>query len=1292
MTRTSSGPRVAARGLAAVLLALVVLSTTGCGTLIGIGAGVVLASSGSSGGHGFVSGPPAPTVTSVSPASASHGGGTSLTVAGTSFGASTSVSLGGVAATNVVVQGATQLTCTAPAFPRTGAVDVVVTNTQGGSGTLASGFAYTNGLPTALVSTVSSPQSQKITLTVTVSDPESDPANLALAVDTGSGVFQQVPASQIVSGDLTAVTTSPAGVVHTLTFDSSFIFAQRNASAVRFQVTPTDTVDGRAGTPGVSNPFSVQNLAPPQLELVQNADDAFDVVVNYRVGDANPGGTINVTGLQWRDLTANRSGNMTVKSGQGLGNVGFSSSLSGSFTKTVWATLADLGYGNNHLVSVTVTVSDGSNSPVSKTSQPFFVSNGPLSDQAIYPTGGFVDGWCVGDVTGDVRSDVVCGRAFGSATDASVGGDVSILVNRGRNFDTAQVVPSPALKSGTIPAPYTGSNPAADPFQSPATHPSEGAILDVNGDGALDLLIADSPYAPFSNQPLYQNVATVLGLAGADAKLAGAAHVIAHQVAIHANQVGGALDIANATFDSTQAAPTSIAGLARFTGQPASVFVGGLSPTTGVAGYDALDNAAGTGWFLQHMVAADLDPPGAPGAGSTDLVEVNGIGRLGTSLATAKTATPDFRGAICVRQVDPKNGGALGSPYFLDPTDMGALPTMAAVGDLLGPTRSTFAAIAKTYQAASGIGTPITSVAPTGTPDILVANTGDSSLTFYYQLQGPTYAAGSAEVPPVFASFNLPLKSLPGLSAIPAGDTIGVAIGDLDGDGWNDFIVVGQLSKTVLVFLFDPNPAHWTPGVPLPFVFGGALALPQILAGRATIADFNADGKNDIAVASRLTNEVLLYVNRGTAATGAPLFGPANQAPVPLHLAADLQCFDVKALDLNGDRRTDLVAANHLSIDVSVYYQTSPGSLSEKFLPVPTGQQPGIISAGALTGNGTQVVVPMSGDNTVVVYATDPTAGLAPLETYSLAQPGLSQPFETRVVDVNGDGKPDILVSMQIAIGAGGTVSGAWESIAGGPLASKVGPLGVGSVPSAAQFVSAGNLQGTASPGVPDVALSFAQANAVELFLAKPGGGYTSQVLSANLPSPRQLFVVDLDGDGNNDLVIPTGGSVTIFWGKPAGGGLDTASAPTVISTLPATDAVGAAVADVNHDGAFDIVLGGFVTATAAVVYQDPVVKRTFTVVALPGVLSPATQVAVGDLDGDGRSDVAFCWGSANLVAIYYQNPHPTGFQDTLLPPVTYQTAADPYGCVILDVDGNGKNDLVVSAKGANALNIFFQR
>ena len=84
---------------------------------------------------------PAPTVTAISPTSGSASGGTAVSLIGTGFLSGATVKLGGTAATNVTVASSTSITATTAAHTA-GTVAVVVTNTDGQSGTLSGGYTF----------------------------------------------------------------------------------------------------------------------------------------------------------------------------------------------------------------------------------------------------------------------------------------------------------------------------------------------------------------------------------------------------------------------------------------------------------------------------------------------------------------------------------------------------------------------------------------------------------------------------------------------------------------------------------------------------------------------------------------------------------------------------------------------------------------------------------------------------------------------------------------------------------------------------------------------------------------------------------------------------------------------------------------------------------------------------------------------------------------------------------------------------------------------------------------------
>ena len=145
-TNFASGATVTFGGTAATNV-VVVSSTTITATTPAQAAGavnvVVTNSNGQSGtltnGYTYT---PSPAPTSISPTSGPTSGGTPVTISGTNFASGATVTFGGTAATNVVVVSSTTITATTPA-QAAGAVNVVVTNSNGQSGTLTNGYTYT---------------------------------------------------------------------------------------------------------------------------------------------------------------------------------------------------------------------------------------------------------------------------------------------------------------------------------------------------------------------------------------------------------------------------------------------------------------------------------------------------------------------------------------------------------------------------------------------------------------------------------------------------------------------------------------------------------------------------------------------------------------------------------------------------------------------------------------------------------------------------------------------------------------------------------------------------------------------------------------------------------------------------------------------------------------------------------------------------------------------------------------------------------------------------------------------
>ena len=107
----------------------------------------------------------APTVVSVAPTTGPLAGGTAVTVTGTGFTGTPSVTFGGAACTAVNRTSATSLTCTTPARPA-GAVIVVVTNADTQQGSKANAFTYVAAPTVTGVSPATGPMAGGTTITL----------------------------------------------------------------------------------------------------------------------------------------------------------------------------------------------------------------------------------------------------------------------------------------------------------------------------------------------------------------------------------------------------------------------------------------------------------------------------------------------------------------------------------------------------------------------------------------------------------------------------------------------------------------------------------------------------------------------------------------------------------------------------------------------------------------------------------------------------------------------------------------------------------------------------------------------------------------------------------------------------------------------------------------------------------------------------------------------------------------------------------------------------------------------
>jgi len=435
-------------------------------------------------------------------------------------------------------------------------------------------------------------------------------------------------------------------------------------------------------------------------------------------------------------------------------------------------------------------------------------------------------------------------------------------------------------------------------------------------------------------------------------------------------------------------------------------------------------------------------------------------------------------------------------------------------------------------------------------------------------------------------------------------------------------------------------------------------------------ADFNGDGKMDLAVGDVTDNRIAVLLGNGNGTFQAPAFYPVAGSPQ-----------SIVAADFNGDGHLDLAVANYAG-SISVLL----GSANGTFQPA-VRYAGGKLSATYLAwtdlnadGKLDLVVADQFGNGVAFLFGNGDGTFQAPVE-YAV---GAYPQFFAVLAGVNG-GLPLIVTA---------------DSISGSLVYMPVLPNGVADAPPMVAFpqtptsVAIGDLN---HDGFPDMV---AADGSIAVALRVPNGQFASPVSYALQSGSQAISVAggDLNGDSKMDVVAAAssgnGGTLEVAFGNGnatlgSQSSYALGGSPGGFGASPA----GLIVTDFTGDGKPDVA-AGFQAASFGLAGGISVFVNSGTGTLQPAVNYPVGGLSVfctlaGDFNGDGKLDLAACANPVNpatftpgAVAILLGNGNGT-FQTATLTPV-----GSPAGILIAmaagDFNKDGKLDLVATIQDAN--------
>ncbi len=284
---------------------------------------------------------------------------------------------------------------------------------------------------------------------------------------------------------------------------------------------------------------------------------------------------------------------------------------------------------------------------------------------------------------------------------------------------------------------------------------------------------------------------------------------------------------------------------------------------------------------------------------------------------------------------------------------------------------------------------------------------------------------------------------------------------------------------------------------------------------------------------------------------------------------------------------------------------------------------------------------------------------------------GQTRLYGGTATDLDNDGWLDLSLVNEVSADVRVLMNNADGAATFSAVVQPVNPIdGDGSPNEPADFNNDGNA---------DLCVACPSSNSVSILLGDGVGGYAPQQIVDVGTEPHGICAIDVDGDGDHDIVNSNTISNNMSLLRNNGAGIF--GTPEFFESGGFRE-YGVCACDMNEDGLLDLVIGTRDGAEVVVMLNNG--AGAFTNFITRSGAGNVWQINAADLNGDGHADVATSNSNSNTGSILFGDG--TGSVGV---PTNYPTSSGVVATDVGDLDGDGDLDWVLSHFGGGEWRIF---